>query len=383
MFIRVLLLLLILVNYSNHAQASSSSSWSLSIPLPDGTRHVIQMPSRSSNSIDEISSPTCHNCFNFRTLNAEKRMIVEPCGGPNCVSIINSTNLYEHEPTKKYNFSQCGMIDNSKYSIINKALQLKVSTGVRNTLRPAEYPWLVRIESRTDIFSRIVTLCGGTLIHPQWIVTAAHCMFDSKTDRLYPTSGIALYMGHYDRLSTSLNEYITRPSLYVTHPKFRITKYSPAPVHDLALIKLAKPVPLSRSIGIACLPDRTDKLTDGTLAFTAGWGHASPGSTAVNEPRKARLKISSRACRQLMIDRNIHICGRNERGNNICSGDSGTGLMVHAGIKSNNNQTDWKWHIFGVASFGLDECSPRVNHDNAFASISTDIDWIHDVINKY
>jgi hypothetical protein len=207
-------------------------------------------------------------------------------------------------------------------------------------------------------------------------------MFDSKTDRLYSTNGIGLYMGHYHRLSTSRNEYVTKPSLYLIHPKFRISRTSPAPIHDLALIKLAKPVPLSNSIGIACLPEGTDKLTEGTLAFTAGWGHASPGSSAVNEPRKARIKIAPKSCRQLMINNNYHICGRNDRGNNICSGDSGTGLMVRAGVKS-NNQTNWKWHIFGVASFGLDECSENVNHDNAFASISTDIDWIREVIGKY
>jgi hypothetical protein len=72
-------------------------------------------------------------------------MIVTPCGGPNCVSIVNSTYMKENEPTKKYDFSQCGMVNNNSYSISNKALQLKVSTSVKNTLRPAEYPWLVSL----------------------------------------------------------------------------------------------------------------------------------------------------------------------------------------------------------------------------------------------
>jgi hypothetical protein len=208
-------------------------------------------------------------------------------------------------------------------------------------------------------------------------------MFDSKANHLYPTDGINLYMGHYDRLSTSYNEYIAQPALYLIHPKFRISRISPAPIHDLALIKLAKPVPLSNAINIACLPESTDQLNDGTLAFTAGWGHASPTSSAVNKPRKARIRVSPGSCRNLLVDKNLHICGRNERGNNICSGDSGTGLLVRAGVKLNNNQTDWKWHLFGVASYGLDECSQNVNHDNAFASISADIDWIHDVMMKY
>lgn len=207
-------------------------------------------------------------------------------------------------------------------------------------------------------------------------------MFDGKTNQLYPTDGIYHYMGHYDRLSSNENEYITQPSLYLIHPKFRISRISPAPIHDLALIKLARPVPISSTIDIACLPEFTDQLNDGTLAYTAGWGHYSPESSAVNKPRKARIRISPRSCRHLMVDKNLHICGRNERGNNICSGDSGTGLMVRAGIIL-NNQTDWKWHVFGVASFGLDECSPNVNHDNAFASVSVDIDWIHDMMKNY
>lgn len=208
-------------------------------------------------------------------------------------------------------------------------------------------------------------------------------MFDTKTNSLYSTNGTTLFMGHYDRSRRSHNEHVTEPSLYLINPKFRISSLSPAPVHDIAMIKLAKPAKISNWIDIACLPERTDKLNEGTLAYIAGWGHSSPDSSAVNEPRKARVKIAPRSCQQLMINPSLHLCGRNDRGNNICSGDSGTGLMVRAGIKSKTNTTQWKWHIFGVASFGLDECSEHTNHDNAFASISTDVDWIRDVINTY
>jgi hypothetical protein len=70
-------------------------------------------------------------------------MIIEPCGGYNCISLINNTDLeVENEPTEEYDLNQCGR----DHLFINKALQLKISTSVKNTLRPAEYPWLVSIQ---------------------------------------------------------------------------------------------------------------------------------------------------------------------------------------------------------------------------------------------
>lgn len=86
---------------------------------------------------------SCDHCFHFQTLNEGRRMIVERCGGLDCVSIVQNNSLKHHEPTKKFNLEQCGMIKGNSYSMVNKALQVKVSTNVENTLRPGEYPWLV------------------------------------------------------------------------------------------------------------------------------------------------------------------------------------------------------------------------------------------------
>ena len=82
-------------------------------------------------------------------------MLVESCGGPNCIPIVNSSYMKENEPTKKYDLSQCGTINTSGFSMTNKALQLKVSTSVKNTLRPGEYPWLVSFISPS-----ILSICS-------------------------------------------------------------------------------------------------------------------------------------------------------------------------------------------------------------------------------
>lgn len=72
-------------------------------------------------------------------------MIVERCGDENCIPIINNTDLDEyHQPTVHYNFDECGLSDNVQ-SLKSGKIQTKISAGVKDTLRPAEYPWLVCI----------------------------------------------------------------------------------------------------------------------------------------------------------------------------------------------------------------------------------------------
>lgn len=89
---------------------------------------------------------SCEHCFNVRTIDAGRRMLVEPCGGFNCISLINSKHPEEiNEPTQDYDLNQCGKIKSQRL-LTNKALQLKISTSIKNTLRPAEYPWLVSID---------------------------------------------------------------------------------------------------------------------------------------------------------------------------------------------------------------------------------------------
>lgn len=105
-------------------------------------RHDILFPSSISR---ERTYGSCQHCFHVQTVGRGHRMVVEPCGGSGCISMINNTELEEEDqPTEKYDLEQCGMIKTDR-TIVNKALQLKISTGVKSTLRPAEYPWLVSL----------------------------------------------------------------------------------------------------------------------------------------------------------------------------------------------------------------------------------------------
>ncbi|KAI4575162.1 hypothetical protein MJG53_003092 [Ovis ammon polii x Ovis aries] len=85
---------------------------------------------------------------------------------------------------------------------------------------------LVFLNSEKDI-------CLGTLIHKQWVLTAAHCFLP------FLEMEIAISDEQFQKRMESL-----RPMLIIPHPNFK----QDSAEHDIALIKLTHPLKLSDQI---------------------------------------------------------------------------------------------------------------------------------------
>ncbi|KAL7646385.1 UNVERIFIED_CONTAM: hypothetical protein RMT77_003298 [Armadillidium vulgare] len=235
----------------------------------------------------------------------------------------------------------------------------------------AEFPWLVAIFSRESFF------CGGTLINEKYIVSAAHCFKtyskSEKKAKYSKVNNIRIILGttNIDSLSALLNNetisfQIRALSYIIIHPN-----YNPRFLHyDVSLIRMRHDLQeFSRTIFPICLPPLRYSF-ENVEAFITGWGYINSKSGAVNNARKADVKVfPDRECKKKLkayYKKEFMICAAHPM-KDTCSGDSGGPLMT----KLNDHQ----YILIGVTSFGLLGCG-KLEKPGVYTRMSTIVPWI-------
>jgi secreted trypsin-like serine protease len=86
------------------------------------------------------------------------------------------------------------------------------------------------------------SLCGGTIISSSWILTAAHCVWQSSANQ------ITVYAGSNAKLAGNQIRSVSR---VYTHSSYSSSTY----VNDIALLQLSTALNMSDpSVDIICLP---------------------------------------------------------------------------------------------------------------------------------
>lgn len=178
----------------------------------------------------------------------------------------------------------------------------------------ADHPWAVYLATSTG-----AQYCGGTLVAPDKVLTAAHCAEDDSP------SSVRVVVGRDDKDSSAGTT--ARVTDIWIHPSYQI----PAEGYDISVLTLdralnAEPLPLAR-------PTDSALYEEGVPATVLGWGATSSGGTASRHLLGATVPvIGSTACTTAYAERynaNLMVCaGFPKGGTDSCQGDSGGPLVA-------------------------------------------------------
>ena len=235
-------------------------------------------------------------------------------------------------------------------------LQPRIVGG--NTTTIAEWPWQAAVtlnpaSSPGNGFDR--QFCGGSLVAPTIVVTAAHCVYNDIFGTFFPASRQASITGRTTLSNSSQGQEIPWSRLLFFSDSSGKPLFNPNTMEwDVVFAELSSPSPSSNStpIQIAGADEAAFWAPGNENARATGWGTTSFGGARSDTLREVNIdRIADSTCGgATSYGGDFHpetmVCaGEIAGGQDACQGDSGGPLVTPIGGGA--------FRLIGDTSFGL------------------------------
>lgn len=262
---------------------------------------------------------------------------------------------------------------NTDFGAINPGAGISVVNG--RPARISKWPWQVAIavsqKKSKPRAPRRRTFCGGTLIAPDLVLTAGHCVAEFKRADIRKLEVISgrTWLNNRDAGEVVPVRRRVMPVWPNGRPRYR--EMAGGSIWDVAILRLARPV-TAEPIRLAG-QDEYGSWAPGQITWTTGWGLTNPESR-LPSPRlrvTSQVMLEGRVCRafdrQGFKVRTMNCLGGPGGNASSCSGDSGGPLVAQLGSE---------YRLVGLTSSGDPYCR------GAFPSVDTRVagkpvrDWV-------